>query len=117
MAARLSVRLAALVVAVTASLALAASSAVAAPGVIQDFAGCHANRLDADDDNSSDAAALGFTAHMFDSTFSSVYVNNSGNLTTDTPLSEFTPFDFRETGSPLIAPFFADVDTSLAGDP
>jgi hypothetical protein len=115
MAGRLSVRLAALVVAVTASLAFATSSALAAPGVIQDIAGCHTHRLPAGDDNSSAAVPLGFTAHMFDSSFSSVFVNNNGNLTTDRSLSEFTPFDFRETGTPFIAPFFGDVDTSLEG--
>ena len=48
-------------------------------------------------------------------TFNSVFVNNNGNVTFAHALAEFTPFDFRETGDPIIAPFFADVDTSGAG--
>jgi hypothetical protein len=44
-----------------------------------------------------------------------VFVNNNGNVTVSGPLSEFTPFDFRETGDPILAPFFADVDTSGGG--
>ena len=96
-------------------LLLTASSASAAPGVVQDLAGCDTNTLPANDDDSTEAVPLGFTANMFDTSFSSVYVNNNGNVTVANDLSEFTPFDFRETGEPMIAPFFADVDTSGAG--
>ena len=96
-------------------LLLTASSASAAPGVVQDLAGCDTNTLAANDDDSTDAVPLGFTAQMFDSQFSEVFVNNNGNLTVARALGDFTPFDFRETGEPMIAPFFADVDTNGAG--
>jgi hypothetical protein len=52
---------------------------------------------------------------MFDTTFDSVFVNNNGNVTMSERLSAFTPFDFRETGRLMIAPFFADVDTRGTG--
>ena len=92
------------------------STAAAAPGVVQDLPGCAASALPPNDDGSSTAAVpLGFTAEMFDTSFDSVFVNNNGNVTMSDRLSEFTPFDFRETGQPMIAPFFADVDTRGAG--
>src|SRR3954451_3540121 len=99
-------RLAGALVSLIAALGLGAGTASAAPGVIQDIAGCRANQLEPNDDGSSDPVTLGFTAHMFDSAFNRVYVNNNGNITVDAPLSKFTPFDFRETGSPSISPFF-----------
>ena len=39
-----------------------------------------------------------------------------GNVTFDSSLSSFTPFDLTSTGRQIIAPFFADVDTRRAGD-
>lgn len=42
-------------------------------------------------------------------------MNNNGNITFDSPLSAFTPFDLTSTATPIIAPFFADVDTRGAG--
>ena len=92
-----------------------AANASAAPGVVQDLPGCRTAQLPANDDDSTGAVPLGFTATMFDTSFSSVYVNNNGNVTVANDLAEFTPFDFRETGEPMIAPFFADVDTSGTG--
>lgn len=97
-----------------AALALAAPAG-AAPGVVQDLPGCRTSVLPANDDGSTLAVPLGFTATMFDRTFSTVFVNNNGNVTVNEDLSEFTPFDFRETGDPIFAPFFADVDTRGAG--
>ncbi|MEX0728537.1 MAG: nidogen-like domain-containing protein [Planctomycetaceae bacterium] len=60
--------------------------------------------------------SIGSTFDFFGLSFSSVYVNNNGNVTLDEDLSEFTPFDLTSTGRQIIAPFFADVDTSEAGD-
>ena len=104
-----------LVIMLFAALGIAAAPASAAPGVVQDLDGCRTFELPANDDGSTAAVPLGFTATMFDRTFSSVFVNNNGNVTVTGELSEFTPFDFRETGDPIIAPFFADVDTRGAG--
>jgi hypothetical protein len=43
-------------------------------------------------------------------------VNTNGNVTFDAPLPVFTPFNLAsEIGTPIIAPFFADVDTRATG--
>ncbi|MFN2335117.1 MAG: nidogen-like domain-containing protein [Wenzhouxiangellaceae bacterium] len=60
---------------------------------------------------------LGFTLDFFGISRSSVFVNNNGNVTFDSALGTYTPFDLTSTGQEIIAPFFADVDTGSAGDP
>ncbi len=57
---------------------------------------------------------IGFNINFFGTEFNSVYVNNNGNVTFDEPLSEFTPTSLTTFGSPILAPFFADVDTRAA---
>lgn len=54
---------------------------------------------------------MGFNINFFGQEFSSVYINNNGNVTFSAPLSQFTPSSLTTFGSPIIAPFFADVDT------
>lgn len=73
------------------------------------------NTLGATDDGSSGAVSLPFSANFFGQTFNSVYVNNNGNITFDSPLSSFTPFGLTSTQTAIIAPFFADVDTRGTG--
>jgi uncharacterized protein (TIGR03437 family) len=41
-----------------------------------------------------------------------LYVNNNGNVTFDEPLPGYTPRRLSETGRTIIAPFWADVDTT-----
>ena len=77
--------------------------------------GFDANVLEANDDGSTGAVDLGFTANFFGQEFGSVFVNNNGNITFDAPLSSFTPFDLTSTSQVIIAPFFADIDTRGAG--
>lgn len=68
--------------------------------------------LPANDDGSTGLIPLGFTFRFFGTDYNSLYVNNNGNLTFLAPLSIFTPYAFPSTaGTPMIAPFFADVDT------
>lgn len=54
---------------------------------------------------------LGFTANFLGQNCSQLRVNNNDNVTFDGPLSTFTPFPLPTTSIPIIAPFFADVDT------
>ena len=79
--------------------------------------GFDSQTLPRNDDDSTDLVSLGFTVNFFGINRSTVYVNNNGNLTFDQPLFEFTPFDLTATSRQIIAPFFADVDTSEAGQP
>ena len=84
--------------------------------------------LSANDDGYSDEEAIGFPINVFPATtnpgpWTGCYVNNNGNVTIGIPLSGFTPLPLRTTASAysnlvaLIAPFWADVDTSPAYNP
>ena len=63
------------------------------------------------DDSSSNPALIGFPVRLGGAVFTAVYVNNNGNLTFGGPLSTYTPLDLTSQPHPMIAPFFADVDT------
>ncbi|MEZ6052056.1 MAG: right-handed parallel beta-helix repeat-containing protein [Planctomycetaceae bacterium] len=76
-------------------------------------AGFTQNNLPANDDNSTDAVNLGFDINFFGQMFSQAFVNNNGNITFDAPLFNFTPFNLISNNIPIIAPFFADVDTTV----
>jgi len=65
------------------------------------------------DDGSTGSTPISFPVNFFGQTFSSLFVNNNGNITFDQPLSEFTPFDLKTTRRVIVAPFFADVDTRI----
>ncbi|GAX62663.1 hypothetical protein SCALIN_C38_0026 [Candidatus Scalindua japonica] len=67
--------------------------------------------LASNDDESTGEVQIGFTVNFFGLNFSSLFVNNNGNITFDSPLTTYTPFDLTTTGQQIIAPFFADVDT------
>ena len=79
--------------------------------------GFNGSTLAPNDDGSTGAVNIGFDVNFFGLTFNQLFVNNNGNVTFDSPLSSFTPFDLTTTGQQIIAPFFADVDTRNAGDP
>ncbi len=73
--------------------------------------------LPANDDGST--AAIDITSvfeggiDFFGTTYTEIYVNNNGNVTFGGPLGTYTPFALTgDTGIPIIAPYFADVDTS-----
>ena len=49
---------------------------------------------------------------LFGTTYRQIYVNNNGNITFSAPLSQFTPQAIGAGfAAPIIAPFWADVDT------
>jgi Nidogen-like len=70
------------------------------------------NIFPANDDGST--AAIPITSifaeglDFFGHTYTSLYINNNGNITFNQPSSTFTPF---QISIPIIAPYFADVDT------
>jgi hypothetical protein len=63
------------------------------------------------DDDTTGPVALGFQIAFGGQTFDETYVNNNGNLTFEGPLADFIPFDLTQAPDPIVAPFFADVDT------
>ena len=59
---------------------------------------------------------LGFTINFFfGQSCSDVWVNNNGNVTFGAALSDYTPSNLTTFGNPILAAFFADVDTRGAG--
>ena len=84
-------------------------------GAIHDAAAFTTNTLAANDDNSTGPVAIGFNADFFGTTYSNLYVNNNGNTTFNAALSTYTPFNLLSTATPILAPYFADVDTRGSG--
>src|SRR5436190_6746119 len=93
----------------------ALSLAAASSGPIVDAAGCAANALGANDDGSTGSVTLPFSLNFFGTSYSSLYVNNNGNVTFENPLGTYTPYQLTASVPPIIAPFFADVDTRGVG--
>jgi hypothetical protein len=85
------------------------------PGAIRTIAGDNAHSLPAEDDDPSALASVGFNLNFFGVQSSQVYVNNNGNITFGQALAQFTPngLDSNNGGIPIIAPYFADVDTRV----
>lgn len=77
--------------------------------------GFNSSILPANDDGYTDLVPLPFSINFFGTTYSGTYVNNNGNLTFTGQLGTYTPFNLYTTGTPIIAPFFGDVDTRGAG--
>ena len=96
------------IVALTLLTAFAAAPAFA--GAVHD-ANLFTNTLAANDDGSTGEIAMGFGVNFFGQNFNSLFVNNNGNVTFDGVLSSYTPFSLLSTSTPMLAPFFADVDT------
>ncbi len=87
----------------------------AAPALIS-TAGWDLLEIPANDDGSSALVPLPFTINFLGNQYSALYVNNNGNVTFNEPMSTYTPFGLTgETGVPIIAPFFADIDTRGEG--
>lgn len=70
--------------------------------------------LPPNDDGSTGRVNLGFELCFFGVRYSSLFVNNNGNVTFNAPLSTFTP-SLAAITQPIIAPFFADVDSRGIG--
>lgn len=79
--------------------------------------GFNAQTLPANDDNSTGLVDIGFSIDFFGVDYTQLFVNNNGNVTFGEALSAFTPFDLTSTETPIIAPFFADIDTRAGGSP
>ena len=69
------------------------------------------NTLTRNDDGSTGLVNIGFNTNFYGTNYSQLFVNNNGNVTFNGSLSTFTPFGITTAPVPIIAPFFADVDT------
>ncbi|MBD1389778.1 nidogen [Neiella sp. HB171785] len=63
------------------------------------------------DDGSSGSHQLPFEINYFGTTYSEFIVNNNGNITFNGGVSTWTPQPFPVASQPMIAPYWADVDT------
>ena len=79
-------------------------------------AGFATNSLAANDDDYVGPVNIGFTINFAGTTWDQLFVNNNGNVTFGHGRSTYTPTDLTgATGIPIIAAYFADVDTRGAG--
>ena len=97
-------------------VALAICAVASQAGAIHDAALFTGNNLPANDDGSTGLVNLGFTARINTTNFTQTFVNNNGNITFNAALGTFTPSAISSGAfGPIIAPFFADVDTRATG--
>jgi Nidogen-like len=94
---------------------LAAAIASASKGQAM-LPGFNSSNLGATDDGSSQAVKIGFNINFFGNTYNQLYVNNNGNVSFGYAESAYTPYGLTgPLGVPIIAPYFADVDTLVPG--
>lgn len=72
---------------------------------------CQARQVAPNDDGSSPEIPLPFSIDFHGRKFQSLWVNNNGNITFDGQLSAYTPSDLTTFNRPIIAAWWADVDT------
>ena len=63
------------------------------------------------DDGFRGPVTLGFTVPFFGNNYSSLFINNNGNVTFNAGLAAFTPSGPQGASQPIISPFFSDVDS------
>ncbi len=67
------------------------------------------------DDGSTPLITLPFSFCLYGTFEPFFYINNNGNVSFDGPYSSFTSTGFPVSGFPMLAPFWADVDTRGGG--
>jgi hypothetical protein len=67
--------------------------------------------LPREDDTPSVLASLPFPINFYGTIYSSLYINNNGNVTFDGAQSAYVPGQLIGIGFKIIAPYWADVDT------
>lgn len=77
--------------------------------------GTYSVSMAANDDASTGLIPLPFTFNLYGANQTGLYINNNGNLSFGSPFSTFTASGFPVNGFPMVAPFWADVDTRGAG--
>ena len=92
--------------------AVVLSVALSSVGSAQLRAGFNGNTFGGNDDGSIGPLSFGSgVLNFFGTTYNQFYLNNNGNITFTGPLFNYTPWGMTGGSTPMIAPFFADVDT------
>ncbi len=68
----------------------------------------------ANDDGTLGPISLGFNFNLYGTTYTQCYINNNGNITFASANGAYSAAGFPST-IPMIAPFWADVDTRITG--
>ncbi|HYG51622.1 MAG TPA: nidogen-like domain-containing protein [Flavobacteriales bacterium] len=63
------------------------------------------------DDGSTGLIALPFTFCLYGTNYTSLYINNNGNVSFGSPYGTYSASGFPTTSFVMVAPFWADVDT------
>lgn len=106
-------RLALLAATAAVSLAVGLGPALAGPVA----PGFDTSTFPANDDGATGAISLGFSVNFYGTTYTNAYVSNNGYITFNSGQGTYTPYGLGSGygGQPIIAPFFADVDTRGSG--
>jgi gliding motility-associated-like protein len=67
--------------------------------------------LAANDDGSSTLINLPFSFNLYGESYTTLYINNNGNVSFQTSYTTFSASGFPSTQFKMVAPFWADVDT------
>lgn len=67
------------------------------------------------DDWSTGVIDLPFTFSLYGADYTQCWINNNGNISFDGPYGTYSASGFPYNGFPMVAPFWADVDTRTAG--
>ena len=97
------------------AIALMVAAASAQALAIRDAGLFNNNTLAANDDLSTPLVNIGFSVNINGTSYSQLYVNNNGNVSFTNPISAYTPTGIINSAFPIIAPFWADVDTRGEG--
>lgn len=103
-------------VASASTLAVAPGAAAAPDSAVITDAGCAANSLPLNDDDSSGSIPLSSPLAFYDRTVTEAFVNNNGNITFDGSMYNYSGH-ISTLPRPLLAPFFADLETTYTGTP
>ncbi|MBF2057618.1 MAG: hypothetical protein IGQ45_10465 [Cyanobacterium sp. T60_A2020_053] len=63
------------------------------------------------DDGSSSVVTLPFPVNFYGQVYNELFINNNGNISFNSSLGSYTPEQFPIASQPIIAPYWADVDT------
>jgi gliding motility-associated-like protein len=67
------------------------------------------------DDGSTAAITIPFSFCLYGTNYTSLYINNNGNISFVAPYSTFSGVPFPDPGYVMVAPFWGDVDTRAPG--